>query len=99
VFNCLFGLPHSQEAIAKWNEFYLKIEPYEPQDLIPAAYGLALAFVGGQFSTTLGAVEAFQMVGYKGIEHAVAEIRQAYEKAKNEYIEDEVPHTSSQEIP
>lgn len=41
-----------------------KLEPYHPEEFLPALAGLVVAFFGGHFLTTIAAVEAFRLSGY-----------------------------------
>jgi hypothetical protein len=40
------------------------IEPYGPEDLIPAFCGLIMCFFGGSYCTLIAAVEAYRMAGW-----------------------------------
>src|SRR3546814_10683336 len=48
---------HAQKA-------WVFIEPYDPQDLVPAFCGLIMCFFGGSYCTLIAAAEAYKMAGW-----------------------------------
>lgn len=53
---------------ALWNKsivLYRAIEKYHPEEYVPMAFGLVLAFFGGNFIALIAAVEAFKLCGWE----------------------------------
>ena len=50
---------------------YAFLEPYHPEDMAAVAYGLFMAFFGGQFPAVLTAVEAYRQMGFEPTRNAV----------------------------
>lgn len=53
------------QAIAKLREWWVLLQPYHPELLLPSVVGLVLCFFGGSYFTLIAAVEAYRMVGYE----------------------------------
>lgn len=54
--------------VAYWNKLvvlYRIIEQYHPEEYLPMALGLVLAFFGGHFVALIAAVEAFKLCGWE----------------------------------
>lgn len=56
--------PILEKFLAALQVGWLKLQPYHPEEFLPAICGLLLCFFGGSFVTLIAAVEAYQMTGW-----------------------------------
>jgi hypothetical protein len=41
-------------------DFWIKIQPYHPEEFAPVLFGLVMCFFGGHFFTLFAAIEAYR---------------------------------------
>lgn len=73
--------PYVEQAFDAGHKAYAVIEPYHPEEWIPAIIGFILCFYGGAFCTTIAAVEAFRLCGYETSKAAVNKLYDQYKTA------------------
>jgi len=44
--------------------FWVSLQPYHPNELLPALFGLFMVFFGGHYLTTFAAIEAYRLCGW-----------------------------------
>lgn len=59
------AIPYIHIAIVKLLNIWEQLQPYKPELLFPAFFGLVICFFGGDFLTVIAAVEAYRMCGYE----------------------------------
>jgi hypothetical protein len=75
-------LPKLEQLWAQLVMLWHKAAPYHPEDLIPAVFGLLLAFFGGTFLLTIATVEAFRASGWDQTKGHLMDIYDDYLKCK-----------------
>jgi hypothetical protein len=68
IFRLMIG---SGYFLGLCQEAWKKLEPYHPEELLPALLGLILVFYGGTFMTIIAAVEAYRIIGWANTEEAL----------------------------
>lgn len=71
----------SQNAVKVWT----MLQPYHPQDLIPALYGLFLVFFGGVFMTIVASAEAAYQFGWEKINVSLHALYEQWTKASKAF--------------
>mmetsp|Transcript_4448 Transcript_4448/g.7212 ORF Transcript_4448/g.7212 Transcript_4448/m.7212 type:complete len:340 (+) Transcript_4448:88-1107(+) len=56
--------PYFEKTFDFFHGIWVKLEPYHPEELIEAVFGIFLAFFGGHYVITLAAIEAYRMCGW-----------------------------------
>jgi len=80
-------------------QVWKKIEPYEPQDLVPMFFGLVLIFFGGYFVTTIACVEAFRIAGWDRFKKCMIQLYESYKDFKKKSDEDDTRDDDNDGIP
>merc|ERR1719502_613903 len=80
--------PYLEIAYTEGHKFYVKIEPYRPEELLTFIIGFVLCFYGGAFCTTIAAVEAFRMSGYERCKKSFLNLKQQYDRAHEQLLKD-----------
>ena len=69
-----------------------------PTDLLPAILGLVMIFFGGHYLTTIAAVEAFRMVGWRNLRDSLRVLRLNYRKARLGLRQDRLQRMKAKEL-
>jgi hypothetical protein len=57
-------MPYAEAAYAGGARLWAAAQPYHPDELFEAVFGLFLCFFGGRYMITLAAIEAYKMCGW-----------------------------------
>lgn len=79
VFAIVF--PYIEMAFTYLAVVWEKLQPYHPQEFMPAIAGFVLVFFGGNFFTLAAAVEAYRMVGFDDTKTALIALHKSYKVA------------------
>ena len=79
VFAIVF--PYIEMAFTFLAVLWEKLQPYHPQEFMPAIAGFCLVFFGGNFFTLAAAVEAYRMVGFDETKTALIALHKSYKVA------------------
>lgn len=79
VFAIVF--PYIEMAFTYLAVVWEKLQPYHPQEFMPAIAGFCLVFFGGNFFTLAAAVEAYRMVGFDDTKTALIALHKSYKVA------------------
>eukprot|EP00227_Mantoniella_beaufortii_P013801 CAMPEP_0197581922 /NCGR_PEP_ID=MMETSP1326-20131121/5287_1 /TAXON_ID=1155430 /ORGANISM="Genus nov. species nov., Strain RCC2288" /LENGTH=361 /DNA_ID=CAMNT_0043145901 /DNA_START=35 /DNA_END=1120 /DNA_ORIENTATION=+ len=74
--------PYFFAAIAYLQHIWAILQPYHPQEFLPAIAGFVLVFFGGNFFTICAAVEAYRLVGFDDTKIALEKLRRSYGVAR-----------------
>jgi len=66
------------------------LEPYHPEEALPCAFGLFMAFFGGHFILVFAAVEAYRLCGWEQTKACLIELRHQYLLLKEESNKDDL---------
>jgi hypothetical protein len=56
--------PYAVSAWATGQRTWTALQPYHPEELFEAVFGIVLCFFGGRYVLTLAAIEAYKMCGW-----------------------------------
>ena len=73
--------PYIEMAFTYLAVVWEKLQPYHPQEFMPAIAGFVLVFFGGNFFTLAAAVEAYRMVGFDDTKTALIALHKSYKVA------------------
>ena len=73
--------PYIEMAFTYLAVVWEKLQPYHPQEFMPAIAGFVLVFFGGNFFTLAAAVEAYRMVGFDETKTALIALHKSYKVA------------------
>ena len=73
--------PYIEMAFTYLAVVWEKLQPYHPQEFMPAIAGFVLVFFGGNFFTLAAAVEAYHMVGFDDTKTALIALHKSYKVA------------------
>ena len=73
--------PYIEMAFTYLAVVWEKLQPYHPQEFMPAIAGFCLVFFGGNFFTLAAAVEAYRMVGFDDTKTALIALHKSYKVA------------------
>ena len=79
VFAVVF--PYLQMAFTFLAGAWEKLQPYHPEEFMPAIAGFVLVFFGGNFFTLAAAVEAYRMIGFDETKTALVALHKSYKVA------------------
>jgi hypothetical protein len=71
--------------VALWHKavaLYAAIEKYHPEEYFPMAFGIILAFFGGNFVALIAAIEAFKLCGWETTKRCALLLYQDYKVVK-----------------
>ena len=74
--------PYFFAAVAYLKHVWLILQPYHPQEFLPAIAGFVLVFFGGNFFTLCAAIEAYRLVGFDDTKRALENIVHSYRLAR-----------------
>lgn len=73
--------PYVEQAVEKGQQLWKQLEPYHPEELLPALFGVALMFFGGTFMTLAAAFEAYRLIGWRDTADALQLLWRNYKAA------------------
>mmetsp|Transcript_23191 Transcript_23191/g.38146 ORF Transcript_23191/g.38146 Transcript_23191/m.38146 type:complete len:321 (+) Transcript_23191:31-993(+) len=81
--------PYIDQAIFQANKTWDALQPYHPEEFLPALCGLTLVFFGGHFLTLIAAVEAFRLTGWDRSKKCLGDLWESYKVAMAAYKKDD----------
>uniref|UniRef100_A0A061R3F9 Uncharacterized protein n=1 Tax=Tetraselmis sp. GSL018 TaxID=582737 RepID=A0A061R3F9_9CHLO len=73
--------PYVESLWNKSQAIWRQLEPYHPEEFLPALFGLSLVFFGGTFMTLLACIEAYRITGWKPTVEALKVLALNYTRA------------------
>lgn len=81
--------PYLEKCMAMLAAGWGKLQPYHPEEFGPCLLGLFLAFMGGNFCTTIAAVEAFRIIGFDSTKENLQILYKDFKKVREASLKDD----------
>lgn len=82
-------LPYILSFVQFCQDLWTKLEPYHPEEWVPAIFGLFMCFFGGFYFTTFAAIEAYRVCGWETTVEGLWIIKEDLKKVLEANTEDD----------